>query len=537
MIRHLLALAVVAAGLPAALPEAAAQSQEGAPIYRVRVTSRTAKAVNYRQGNTRIDFKGTAYMPFAKGEARVQNRDGRVALDVRLEKMEPASKLGPPFMTYVLWAITPEGNARNLGPLTLERDRTRLEVTTNFQSFALIVTAEPYYAVTVPSEMVVLENEVRPDTRGKVDLVDARYELFQRGYWEEGKFDVLAMDDAKTPFEYWEAQNAMRIARWAQADKYAPESYQKAEAQIKQADVYRGRKGNNTRPIQMVSREATQFAEDARVVALKRIEEERLANERAEAARREAESRAARAAAEQRQREEEAARKQAELDRLTAEKQKAEAERQRMAAELESARAGAAKAEADRARAEAQVRERQSAEAARQSADAARLAEEAARQAEEATRRALQEKQELRAALLARFNQILETRDTERGLVVSMADVLFDVGKFNLRQEAREKLARFSGIVLAYPSLRITVEGHTDSTGSDELNQRLSEQRANEVRNYLISQGLVREMLTAEGFGKTMPIADNSTAAGRQQNRRVELIVSGEVIGTQLTKP
>ena len=533
MTRKLLALAATVAVWPAALPPAQAQAQsqtqEGAPIYRVRVTSRTAKAVNYRQGNTRIDFKGTAYMPFAKGEARVENRSGRIALDVRLEKMEPASKFGPPFMTYVLWAITPEGNARNLGPLTLDRDRARLQVTTNFQSFALIVTAEPYYAVTVPSEIVALENEVRPDTRGKVDLVDARYELFQRGYWEEGKFTPLEMSNPKAPFEYYEAQNAMRIARWAQADKYAPESYQKAEAQIKQAEVYLGRKGNNTKPIQMVSREAAQFAEDARVVALKRIEEERLANERAAAAKREAEERAARAAAEERQRQEEAARKQAELDRLMAEKQKAEAERQRMAAELESARAAAAKAEADRARAEAQERERKAAEAARQAAEAARQAEEAARQA-------LAEKQALRAALLERFNQILETRDTERGLVVNMADVLFDVGKFNLRQEAREKLARFSGIVLAYPTLRITVEGHTDSTGSDELNQRLSEQRANEVRNYLISQGLSREMISAEGFGKTMPIADNTTAAGRQKNRRVELIVSGEVIGTQLTR-
>ncbi|MCL4796427.1 MAG: OmpA family protein [Bryobacteraceae bacterium] len=530
MIRHLLAVAVVATGLPAALPEAMAQSGEGAPIYRVRVTSRTAKAVNYRQGNTRIDFKGTAYMPFAKGEARVQNRDGRVALDVRLEKMDPADKFGPPFMTYVLWAITPEGSARNLGPITLDRDRARLpNVTTNFQSFAMIVTAEPYYAVTVPSEMVVLENEVRQDTRGKVDLVDARYELFQRGYWEEGKFDKLAMDDPKAPFEYWEAQNAMRIARWAQADKYAPESYQKAETQIKQADVYRGRRGNNTRPIQMVSREATQFAEDARMVALKRIEEERLANERAEAAKREADAKAARAAAEQRQREEEAARKQADLERLQAEKAQAEAERQRMAAELESARASAAQAEADRARAEAD-RARADAQAREQQAS------EAARRAEEAARQALEEKQALRASLLARFNQILTTRDTDRGLVVTMADVLFDVGKFELRGEARERLARFSGVVLAYPTLRINVEGHTDSTGSDELNQRLSEQRANEVRNYLISQGLPRDLISSEGFGKHMPIADNATAAGRQQNRRVELIVSGEVIGTQLSR-
>ncbi|MBE7544767.1 MAG: OmpA family protein [Bryobacteraceae bacterium] len=523
------AMAAMTAPAAPALPQAPSQGGEGAPIYRVRVTSRTAKAVNYRQGNTKIDFKGTAFMPFAKGEARIQNRDGRVALDVRLDKMEPASKFGPPFMTYVLWAITPEGNARNLGPLTLDRDRTRLQVTTNFQSFAMIVTAEPYYAVTVPSEMVVLENEVRQDTRGKVDLVDARYELFQRGYWEEGKFEPLAMDDPKAPFEYYEAQNAMRIARWAQADKYAPESYQKAEAQVKQADVYRGRKGNNTKPIQMVSREATQFAEDARVVALKRIEEERLANERAAAAKREADAKAARAAAEQRQREEEAARKQAELDRLQAEKAKAEADRQRMAAELESARSAAAQAEADRARAEALARERQA-------SDAARRAQDAARDAEEAARQALAEKQALRASLLARFNQILETRDTERGLVVNMADVLFDVGKFDLRQEAREKLARFSGVVLAYPTLRIAVEGHTDSTGSDELNQRLSERRAESVRNYLVSQGLDAAMLTSQGFGKTMPIADNSTRDGRQQNRRVELIVSGEVIGTALTR-
>lgn len=168
--------------------------------------------------------------------------------------------------------------------------------------------------------------------------------------------------------------------------------------------------------------------------------------------------------------------------------------------------------------------------------DAARRAQDAARDAEEAARQALAEKQALRASLLARFNQILETRDTERGLVVNMADVLFDVGKFDLRQEAREKLARFSGVVLAYPTLRIAVEGHTDSTGSDELNQRLSERRAESVRNYLVSQGLEAGMLTSQGFGKTMPIADNSTRDGRQQNRRVELIVSGEVIGTALTR-
>lgn len=515
MVRHLFAalllpgLCFIATSAPAAQVQA-----EPAPIYRVRVTSRTAKAVNYRQGSTRIDFKGTAYMPFAKGDARVENRNDRVALDVKLEKMEPATKFGAPFMTFVLWAITPEGNARNLGPLVLNRDKADLKVTTNFQSFALIVTAEPYYAVTVPSEYVVAENVVRSDTRGKVDLVDAKYELFQRGYWEEGHFQPLSQTNPKAPFEYYEAQNALRIARKAGAEKYAPESLQKALTQIKWADDYLSRSQDNTRPIQMVSREATQFAEDARVLAIKRIEDERLQNERAAAAKKAADAQAAQEAAELKQKREEEARRVAELERLRAEKEKAEAERQRMAAQLDAAKAAAATAEADRLRAEALKREQE---------------------AQEAARRAEAEKQALRASLLQRFNQILETRDSERGLVVNMGDVLFDVGKFTLRPAAREVLAKFSGILLAYPSLRVAIEGHTDSTGSDELNQRLSEHRAESVKTYLIQQSIPDANITAMGFGKAAPIADNNTAAGRQKNRRVEMIVSGEVIGTRIT--
>jgi outer membrane protein OmpA-like peptidoglycan-associated protein len=494
------------AGAVLAVP---AMGQSGTPIYRMTVTSKTAKAINYRQGSTKIAFKGTAYMPLAMGEAKVENKGtGSISLEVKLQKMESTAKFGPPYMTYVLWAVSPEGRPRNLGPVRLNRDKAELKVTTNLVNFALIVTAEPYFAVTVPSEIVVLENEPDRDTKGKVELVDAKYELFQRGYWEEGKFEAIPTGTpAKAPYELFEARNALRIAKWQQADKYAQESFAKAEASLKQAEEYSSRKKIEFKPAQMIAREATQNAEDARLIAIKRIEEERLDNERKAAAQREADAKAAREAAE-RQRQE-------------AEKQRQAEEAARLRAQQEAARQAEAKVAADAARRQAEL-EAQKAAQARAEADRLRM------QAEE-------EKKALRASLLQRFNQILETTDTERGLVVNMADVLFDTGKFNLRAEAREKLAKFSGIMLNYPTLNVAVEGHTDSTGSDELNQKLSERRAEEVAAYLAKDGgLPAANITSAGFGKTRPVDDNSTAKGRQRNRRVELIISGEVIGTKI---
>jgi outer membrane protein OmpA-like peptidoglycan-associated protein len=162
--------------------------------------------------------------------------------------------------------------------------------------------------------------------------------------------------------------------------------------------------------------------------------------------------------------------------------------------------------------------------------DADRLRQDADRLRQQAE----QERAELRDRLLKQFNMILETRDSARGLIVNMSDVLFDFGKHSLRPAAREKLAKISGIVLSHPGLRLEVEGHTDSVGSDEFNQKLSEQRAGGVREYLVSQGLNDGTVTARGFGESQPVASNDNAAGRQQNRRVELVVSGEVIGTEI---
>jgi len=192
-------------------------------------------------------------------------------------------------------------------------------------------------------------------------------------------------------------------------------------------------------------------------------------------------------------------------------------------------RAEAAKMDADRARQEAKL----DADRARQEAmdQQQKLASEADL-ARAAAAKAQQEQAELRQKLMIQFNQVLQTRETARGLIVNMSDVLFDTGKYTLKPGAREKLAKISGIILAHSGLTITVEGHTDSVGGDDYNMKLSEDRANAVRTYLVSQGLNSGIVTSHGFGKTRPVADNSTAAGRQQNRRVEMVVAGDVLGT-----
>jgi len=490
-------------------------SQEG--IVKVKAVSRTVKAVTYRpkSGSTKIDFAGTPLLPNAKGEAKVESKQGSVVIEAEFEKLDPPGNLGPEFLTYVLWAITPEGRAANLGELVLNGNKSKANVTTRLQSFGLIVTAEPYFAVSNPSEVVVLENIIRKDTVGKVEEVEAKADLLQRGNYEDAKLEPLKVDP-KVPPELYQARNALHIAKWQQADKYAAESYAKAEQALAQGEDYLKRK-QPKKSIAMVSREAVQKAEDARVITVKRIEEERLAQERQAAADREAKIKAD---AEAQQRAEEEARQRAEAERQAADKRRIEAE-------LATAKEAQAKAEAEAGRAAAQVKEQQAqAEAQRAQAEA--------QQAQEAAMKAESDKQALRASLLEQFNRILETKDTPRGLVVTMTDVLFDTGKYDLRPAAREGLAKLSGIVLAHPGLKLEIEGHTDSTGGDELNQRLSEQRAQGVLEYLIEQGLNRDSLTAKGFGKTMPIASNQTPQGRQKNRRVELIVSGEVIGTKI---
>jgi outer membrane protein OmpA-like peptidoglycan-associated protein len=488
--------------------------------------------VNYRdRATTNIDFQGTALMPRAEGKAQIAAKAGRVAVKAEFDGLEPAATFGPAYLTYVLWAISPEGQPNNLGELLLDAKKSKIEATTKFQTFGMMVTAEPYFAVTLPSDVVVVQNVIAKNTKGAVTEVDAKYDLLQRGRYDHVNLSPLS-PDPKAPLALYEARNAVRIAAAQKAAQYAPDSWAKAQASLLQAEDYERRK--QKQPVLTASRNAVQAAEDSRAIAAKRAEGERIAQTQ-----KAAEQDAAQAKSQQ---EAEAARAaQARAEQEMEAQRRAEAERQKAQADAAAAQEAHARAEADAQRQaetlRAQQAQQQADQAAQQQRQAQEQAQQAAQQAQAAQQQAQQaerEKEQMRAKLLAQFNQVLETRDTPRGLVVNMGDVLFDTGKYTLKEPARVALARLSGIVLNYPGLKLQVEGHTDSTGTQGFNQKLSEERANAVRSYLIAQGLNTANISSVGLGEHAPVADNSNAEGRQKNRRVEIIISGDVIGTQV---
>jgi outer membrane protein OmpA-like peptidoglycan-associated protein len=624
IVAFLMAGAVLSAQNPGSQEENAARMATGStPIYRITVTERTTAAINYqhRSGATKIDFRGTELLPQARGEAKVESKQGYMEIEVKFENLTPASRQGAEYLTYVMWAITPEGRAANMGEILLNGSKSKLNVTTELQVFGLVVTAEPYYAVTRPSDLIVMENVVRADTKGKIEAIDAKYELLERGQYQRLTNPLALKLDPKLPLELYEARNAVNIARAVGADRFAADTFLKAEKSLAQAEAYQARKAGR-KPVTMTAREAIQTAEDARAIAVKRQEDEALAEERQRSAEREALSNRGRVAAEaetervsreaeaariraqadservSRETEARAAASLAEADRLKGENEariaaagieayrlqrdndarlaasmaesdrlKRENEARIAAAGIEAdrlqqdndARAAAAAADADRLKRENEARiaaaeveadrlqRDNDARAAKAAAEADRLkreyeAERAASQAgldraasEKAKAEA--EKAELRDLLLRQFNTVLQTRDTARGLIVNMSDVLFDTGKYSLRPLAREKLAKVAGIVSGHPGLKLDVEGHTDSVGGADYNQRLSERRGAAVRDYLVTQGMPGSSVTTRGLGMTQPAASNDTAGGRQQNRRVELVISGEVIGSEIGKP
>lgn len=451
------------------------QSQEPVVPQSALVTkSATAIGFEVGGGSTRMDLKGTELMPQGAGQAKVEikAKAGRTSVEAEVKGLKPPSTLGSEFLTYVLWAVTPEGRTGNMGEILLNKNGDgKLSATTPAQTFSLVVTAEPYFAVRLPSEMVVLQSERRKDTKGKIFPVN-EYKLLKRAQYEKMGNPLALTLDPNVPLEMYEARNAVEIAKSRGADKYAAEIFSKAEGSLQMAENSLASKADKN-TVMSTARQTVQFSADALLLAVQHQEEERIAKEREDAAA----------------------------------KAKAEAEAQAATEAAEAKR----KADAAKRKADAEIAER-----------------------EQAIRAAEREKQQLRIRLLEQFNRVLPTSDTPRGLIVNMGDVLFDTGKSDLRSDAREALAKLTGIVLNYPSLRLAIEGHTDSTGGEEFNQTLSQKRADAVRDYLVSQGLDTGKLSAEGMGMNNPVADNSSVEGRQKNRRVEIIVSGEVIGTQI---
>jgi outer membrane protein OmpA-like peptidoglycan-associated protein len=494
--------------------------------------SHTTKAMNYRRagGAAKVSFQGTKLMPTAAGEAKVEAKNNRMEIEAKFYRLDDATKFGLQYLTYVFWAVSPQGRAENLGEITLKNGETEIKADTDMQTFGMIVTAEPYFAVTQPGNMVVMENSVSTGAAGKVEDIDATYELLGPGAYSSSntKIDNAIFGiDRSTPLELFEARNALRIARNANADKYAPGAWAKAQQQLAAAeDTYRQKRDRKV--IDSASKDATETAEESRVMAVKQKAQEdaqaKIAAEKQAAEQRESQARADAAAEMQR-------RQQAEQERQQAEQAKAEAERMKQEAEQAAQEAARQKQEAEAARQAALVQQQAAESQAQQAAQARAAAEAETEKARQAAAKAEAEKAQLRAQLLQQFNAVLQTRDSARGLIVNMSDVLFDTGSADLKPGAREKLAKISGILLAHPGLTLQIEGHTDSVGTDEFNMELSGRRADAVRDYLAQEGVAASTMTAKGFGKTVPVAANDTPEGRQRNRRVELVVNGDAIG------
>lgn len=493
------ASAILMAALPAAGQEDAIK-KNGEPIYNVTVVERSVKAINYeyRSGPTKIDFHGTVLLPQGKGEATVESLRGRTEIDAKFENMTPPARYGREYLTYALWAITPQGAARNLGEIVPNgSDKASLHVTTDMQAFGLIVTAEPYSAARQPSDVVVLENAVRPDTVGKIQPIEVKYELMPRGHYtlelggnlqtEVANAPKVSMATYEAMLEIYEAQNAIGIARTAGADKYAASTLAKAQALLGEAQRLQVNKSANNVVVQD-AREAAETAEDARVIAERRQQDEKVAA---------AQQTAARAEATQAQ--------------TLAELQAAKAEAEAARAQAEAERAALQRAEADAAAARQQ---------AEQAAASARAAVQAAPPADPAA-----ERTELRRQLFEQLSGILPTLDTPRGLVVTVADGSFDGSEVS--EAASTQVAQLAGMVKAHPGLRADVEGFAD--GAD--GQGTSYARAQAVGAILLSQGLSADAITARGLGDSRPLVANTSAANRRENRRVEVVISGQPIG------
>ncbi len=473
------------------------EGPNGIYIYHVKTVQRSLDAVNYlnRSGATHIGFQGTELLPNASGDAKVESVTGKTKISAKFEGLTPANGFGPEYLTYVIWAISADGRPQNLGELELSGNKANLDASTSFQSFGLIVTAEPYFSVSQPSDVVVLRNVFTDRTQGVLQQVNVHYALLPKGLYANTdgaqSVDRPITDREHYPLALFEAHNAARIARIAGADKYAADIMAEVATDLKNADDIQDSKHRDVKAEFTYAREATQRSEDARITTLRK-----QANERSRAE------------------------QQATAD---AQSQAAASQIAAANAQADADRAAAAKAQADAQRAQAD------AAAARAQADAAAANQRAASSEQSA--------EALRKKLRDQLNAVLVTTETARGLVVNIGDINFDTGKYTLKTNAQVSLAKIATIIALYPTLHIQVEGYTDSTGSPALNQTLSENRAGTVMQFLDVNGVPQANVTAQGYGATNFVGDNATAAGKAQNRRVDLVVSGDAIGVPTTAP
>jgi len=502
------------------------------------------RTVNLSLATTRI-------APTAKITAAVTYKQGQAKIDMAYTVMKPAILFGGDVTCFVVWAVTRDGRTENLGELLTRKTSGRLSFQTGKKSFALMVTAESYYLVGQPSELVVFTNA----TTTSAEMV-----LFQfDGFAPAPKHHVDGIShlkwDSKVPLELLQARKALQLAERHEAPMHAPGIYVEADAALRHANEIAGH-SPKSRELLDAARRAVTLGNEALNISMHRIEaielEREIARRRKETAaleKRAAEAETASRRAQQLAAEAETATRQAQqlATEVLAEADRVRAEKERMVQETAALRSekasiessmtqlrvdkGAAEQAANRLQLDKTSLEREAARLAQDKADiereAARLLAEK-RQLEQSARQLQHERDQLSGRLEGALAHVADTTESARGYVVNLPDILFDLNEAELKPEAGLILSKLAGILLIVGNQHAVIEGHTDSTGSPEYNLDLSRRRAASVMEFMRSQGIESQRLRALGYGVDKPVADNSSADGRRRNRRVEIIIMGE---------
>jgi outer membrane protein OmpA-like peptidoglycan-associated protein len=409
---------------------------------------------------TRLPIAGTPAAPTVKGTAEIEYRGGRSRIKLTLDKLPDPRRIGDFNTTYVVWVVKDDAGVENLGEVPLKKQVVL--GSTAARTLGLIITAEPYGAVRLPSPMVVAELTLPQRSDPQLQSATVTYEGVPADLYQSGLSDASAPSpDSVTPLPVLAARRSVAIARKVEAGEYARAEFTSAIALLDSLERTWVKKPKDQKKYSELALETARRADVARELAVTRGEEARQA----------------------------------------AERQQAEEERQRQEAAQQAAIDSAAQSAAQ-ARAEAEQEAQRRSEAERKAAD-------------------------LQARLYASISAIMETRKGARGLVAALSGVNFETNKATLKPMAREKLSKLSGVLLGFPGeYKLEIEGHTDSTGSDAYNQRLSQSRAESVRSFLVEQGIPTERIPSTmGFGRTKPIAANDTRANREKNRRVDIVI------------
>lgn len=505
----------------AANPQADAEKKpELVQAVKAITGTRPSLGITYPEGVTiTVKFQGTQRLPFAVGEAKVERKRGTTEIEIELDEVKPASLFGGDYNTYVLWTVSPEGHTVNAGEFIVRGNRSKLNVTSTLETFGMFVTAEPHYLVPYPSRFVVMEN-TRPTHKlgGVVGESQIKYRESEGIYnFERETLSKAAEAKTEVRTDIAQARTAIQLAERAGAAKFAVQELNRAREQLLKAEQGQA----------VGTGVGTQMIQGKEIVRLA-FEAQKLAEERTFQAALDAERKASADEAARLERNIQEAQTEAEKARLLAEQRKLQFEMEERARRASEE----AKAQAERDAQAALVAKRQAEEAAAKAAadaEAARLAKAQAdaaalaaqQQADAAKRQAEEAANKMQAAL----SKVVETRRTARGLILNLPDILFEFGKANLKPETREVLARVSGILLVASGYHLSIEGHTDNVGSDDYNVKLSEARAQSVLDYLFQAGVSQDIMNKKGFGESQPRSSNDTAKGRQENRRVEIVI------------